>query len=131
MERIMLKSKIHRAKVTDANIEYEGSITLDEKLMDIADLVPFEQVHVYNISNGNRFQTYCIKGEKGSGDVCINGAAARLAKKNDLIIIASYINIKDDSVRNFHPTLVYLNENDNGIKKVLPSVMEGGRADVA
>ncbi len=129
MERIMLKSKIHRATVTDANVEYEGSITLDEELMEIADLVPFEQVHIYNISNGNRFQTYCIKGERGNGDICINGAAARLAKKGDLIIIASYINIKSDKLQNFQPTLVYLDKN-NDLKRVLHSI-EGRKAAVA
>ncbi len=129
MERIMLKSKIHRATVTDADVEYEGSITLDEELMEIADLVPFEQVHIYNISNGNRFQTYCIKGERGDGDICINGAAARLSKKDDLIIIASYINIKSDELQNFRPTLVYLDEN-NSLKTVCHSIEER-EADVA
>ena len=129
MERIMLKSKIHRATVTDANVEYEGSITLDEEFMKVADLIPFEQVHIYNISNGNRFQTYCIKGERGNGDICINGAAARLAKKGDLIIIASYVNIKDVELQNFQPTLVYLDEN-NALKTVCHS-MEEREADVA
>ena len=129
MERIMLKSKIHRATVTDANVEYEGSITLDEELMEVADLIPFEQVHIYNISNGNRFQTYCIKGQRGSGDICINGAAARLAKKGDLIIIASYVNIKDAELQNFQPTLVYLDEN-NTLKTVCHSIEER-EADVA
>ena len=129
MERIMLKSKIHRATVTDANVEYEGSITLDEELMEVADLIPFEQVHIYNISNGNRLQTYCIKGQRGSGDICINGAAARLAKKGDLIIIASYVNIKDAELQNFQPTLVYLDEN-NTLKTVCHSIEER-EADVA
>jgi aspartate 1-decarboxylase len=129
MERIMLKSKIHRATVTDANVEYEGSITLDEEFMKVADLIPFEQVHIYNISNGNRFQTYCIKGEGGNGDICVNGAAARLAKKGDLIIIVSYVNIKDVELQNFQPTLVYLDEN-NALKTVCHS-MEEREADVA
>lgn len=129
MERIMLKSKIHGATVTDANVEYEGSITLDEEFMKVADLIPFEQVHIYNISNGNRFQTYCIKGERGKGDICINGAAARLAKKGDLIIIASYVNIKDVELQNFQPTLVYLDEN-NALKTVCHSIEER-EADVA
>lgn len=129
MERIMLKSKIHGATVTDANVEYEGSITLDKEFMKVADLIPFEQVHIYNISNGNRFQTYCIKGERGKGDICINGAAARLAKKGDLIIIASYVNIKDVELQNFQPTLVYLDEN-NALKTVCHSIEER-EADVA
>ena len=94
MQRIMLKSKIHRATVTDANIEYEGSITLDEGLMEAAGILPFEQVHIYNITNGARFQTYAIKGERGSGEVCINGAAAHLAKKGHMVIIASYASME-------------------------------------
>ena len=77
--RTMLKSKIHRARVTDANINYEGSITIDKKLMKAADILPYEQVHVLNVNNGARFTTYAIEGKEGSGDICLNGAAARLA----------------------------------------------------
>ena len=77
----MLKSKIHRVTVTDANLEYEGSVTIDETLMKEADIIPFEQVRIYNISNGNRFETYAIKGKKGSGTICLNGAAARKAHR--------------------------------------------------
>lgn len=91
MQRFMLKSKIHRARVTDSNIEYEGSLTLDEGLMEAALLLPYEKIEVYNISNGKRFETYVIKGERGSGQVCVNGAAAHLASVGDLIIIASYM----------------------------------------
>ena len=108
MQRIMLKSKIHRATVTDANIDYEGSITLDEELMEAAGLLPFEQVHIYNITNGERFQTYAINGERGKGDVSINRAAAHLAKKGHIIIIASYVSMEDIEAINHQPILVYL-----------------------
>jgi aspartate 1-decarboxylase len=91
MYRKFLKSKIHRARITGADIEYQGSITIDKNLMDLADLKPFEFVDIWNITNGSRFETYVIEGERGSGDICINGAAARLVSKNDLIIIASHV----------------------------------------
>ena len=87
--RIMLKSKIHRARVTQLNIDYEGSITIDKKLMEEADILPYEQVQVLNINNGARFTTYAIEGERESGEICINGAAARLVAKGDVIIILS------------------------------------------
>ena len=90
MLRSMLKSKIHRATVTEADLNYEGSLTIDSRLMEAADLLPFEQIMVYNISNGSRFDTYVIEGEKGSGSICLNGAAARKGSPGDLIIIASY-----------------------------------------
>ena len=89
MKREILKSKIHRAVVTDANLDYIGSLTLDENLMDAANLCEFEKVDILNVTNGNRLQTYIIKGERGLGDVCINGAAAHLVNKGDLVIIVS------------------------------------------
>ena len=104
--RIMLKSKIHRAHVTDANIDYEGSITIDKELMQEADILPYEQVHVLNINNGARFTTYAIKGERG--EICINGAAARLVTKGDIIIILSYCHVEDEEAGNFTPQLVYV-----------------------
>ena len=110
MQRIILKSKIHRATVTDANIEYEGSITLDEELMDAAGLLPYEQVSIYNVTNGERFQTYVIKGERGSGEVCINGAAAHLAKKGHIIIIASYAGMEEIEAINYQPAMVWLKQ---------------------
>lgn len=110
----MLKSKIHRARVTDANIDYEGSITIDRKLMEATDILPYEQVHVLNINNGARFTTYAIEGEKG--EICLNGAAARLAIKGDIVIILSYINIEDEEGYNFKPKLVYVDSN-NAIKE--------------
>ena len=106
--RIMLKSKIHRARVTQLNIDYEGSITIDKKLMEEAEIFPYEQVQVLNINNGARFTTYAIEGERESGEIGINGPAARLAAKGDTIIILSYCHVTDDEVHNFTPKLVYV-----------------------
>jgi len=112
MHRVMLKSKIHRLTVTDANIDYEGSITVDEDLMDVARLLQYEQVHIYNLTNGNRFETYVIKGERGSGEVCINGAAALLASPGDKVIIASYVILEEEEARGHQPILVYVDEGN-------------------
>ena len=112
--RIMLKSKIHRARVTRVNLDYEGSITIDEKLMDEADFLPYEQVQVLNTNNGARFTTYAIEGE--SGEICINGAAARLAVKGDVIIILSYCHVADDEAHNFTPKLVYVDSQNTIIE---------------
>lgn len=117
MQRIMLKSKIHRATVTDADLEYEGSITIDETLMKAADIIPFEQVRIYNISNGNRFETYAIKGEKGSGTICLNGAAARKAHRGDLLIIATYVSMDEQELKGFTPKLVLVDEKNRMVKK--------------
>ncbi|MBI5328060.1 MAG: aspartate 1-decarboxylase [Deltaproteobacteria bacterium] len=112
MQRMMLKSKIHRATVIDANVDYEGSVTLDEELMERAGILPYEQVHIYNITNGARFQTYAIKGDRGRGEVCINGAAAHLAKKGHIVIIATYANMEDVEAANHQPILVYVDEKN-------------------
>ena len=103
----VLKSKIHRVTVTDANLNYSGSITVDEDLMDAANLIEFEKVHVLNINNGERLITYVIKGERGSGMICLNGAAARKAQPGDLIIIVSYAQMDFEEARNFKPTIVF------------------------
>jgi aspartate 1-decarboxylase len=108
--RIMLKSKIHRATITDSNIDYEGSITIDRKLMEEADILPFEQVQVLDINNGSRFTTYAIEG--GPGEICINGAAARLVSLGDLVIILSYCHLNDEEARTFRPKLVYVDANN-------------------
>lgn len=108
--RVMLKSKIHRARVTDANIDYEGSITIDKKLLEAADILPYEQVEVLNINNGARFTTYAIEGEKG--ELCLNGAAARLTVKGDTVIILTYRHVEEQEIRNFTPTLVYVDANN-------------------
>jgi len=113
----MLKSKIHRGTVTDANLDYEGSVAIDEALMEAAGIYEFEQVQIYNIKNGNRLTTYAIKGERGSGVISINGAAAHLADRGDLVIIASYSVLEDEEARKHSPVLVYV-DADNSIKKV-------------
>src|SRR4030042_5103805 len=106
----MLKAKIHRARVTEDNLEYEGSISIDEALMEAADILPFEQVQIYNVTNGNRFETYALRGKRGSGVICINGAAAHKASKDDLIIIASYGLLNTEKQIHHHPKLVYVDE---------------------
>jgi len=111
--RVMLKSKIHRVRVTEANIDYEGSITIDKQLMEAADILPYEQVHVLDINNGARFTTYAIEGERGSGQICINGAAARLAMKGDTVIILTYTNVEENDIIDYHPRLVYVDIKNN------------------
>jgi aspartate 1-decarboxylase len=113
----MLKSKIHRATLTDANLNYEGSVTIDEDLMEAADIFPFEQVQIYDINNGSRLETYAIKGKRGSGVICVNGAAARLVSKGDLVIIASYFALNEEEAINHEPKLVYVNENNDIVAK--------------
>jgi len=110
MSRSLLKSKINRAKVTEANLDYEGSLTIDRYLMDAADLLPYEEVHVFNITNGHRFLTYVIEGDMGSNTICVNGAAAHLAKKGDFLIIASFSSYDEDECKNHVPKLIYVNE---------------------
>jgi aspartate 1-decarboxylase len=110
--RTMLKSKIHRATVTEANIQYEGSITLDKDLMEAADILPFEQVHVLDIDNGSRLETYVIEGERGSGVICINGAAARLVSAGDKVIIISYQTISEADALDLVPKLVYVDSQN-------------------
>ena len=114
--RIMLKSKIHRAHVTEANIDYEGSITIDRKLMNEADILPYEQVQVLNINNGARFTTYAIEGEEGSGAICLNGAAARLAVIGDIVIIVSYCHVSDEDARSITPKIVHVNARNEIIR---------------
>jgi len=104
----MLKSKIHRARVTDGNIAYEGSITIDKKLMEAADILPYEQVQILNINNGARFSTYAIEGKENGGDICLNGAAARLVAKGDIVIILTYCDVEEEKCHNYHPRLVYV-----------------------
>jgi aspartate 1-decarboxylase len=112
----MLKGKIHRARVTGANIDYEGSITIDEKLMNAANILPYELVCVLDIDNGARLETYAIKGEWGSGVIEINGAAARLISKDDTVIILSYQTITEEEAYKINPSLVYVNSK-NEIKE--------------
>ncbi|MDD5703033.1 MAG: aspartate 1-decarboxylase [Dehalococcoidales bacterium] len=110
--RTMLKSKIHRARVTDGNIDYEGSITIDKKLMEAADIIPYEQVHILNINNGARFHTYAIEGKENGGEICLNGAAARLVAKGDIVIILTYRDVPENELQDYHPRLVYVDEKN-------------------
>jgi aspartate 1-decarboxylase len=116
--RTMLKSKIHRATVTDANISYEGSITIDSRLMKEADILPYEQVHVLNINNGARFTTYAIEGAEGSGVICINGAAARLAVKGDTVIILTYTEVPEEQLKHYKPIVILVNERNEIVSKL-------------
>ncbi len=111
--RLLLKSKIHRVTVTQADLHYEGSITLDPDLMEAADILPFEQVHVLDIDNGNRLVTYAIEGARGSGQACINGAAARLVSPGELVIILGYGQVDEEEVADFRPRLVYVDEQNH------------------
>lgn len=113
MLRKMLKSKIHRAVVTGADLNYEGSIAIDTELCKAADIVQYEQVEIYNINNGKRFTTYVIAGKKG--EVSLNGAAARLVQTGDLIIIASYVNIADEQLKNYKPKIILTDDNNRAL----------------
>ena len=112
MQRTMMKSKIHRATVTDANLNYVGSITIDAELMQAADLLPYEQVHVVDVDNGARFETYVIEGGRGTGEICLNGAAARLVQPGDKVIVISYASYHGDELEHYEPTTVHV-DSDN------------------
>jgi aspartate 1-decarboxylase len=108
----MLKSKLHRGTVTEADLNYEGSITIDENLLEEAGILVYEQVDVLNINNGARFTTYTIPGKRGSGNICVNGAAARLVQAGDLVIICSYIHMEQEKAKNFEPKVILLDDNN-------------------
>ncbi|HEY3307678.1 MAG TPA: aspartate 1-decarboxylase [Desulfuromonadaceae bacterium] len=120
MQRIMLKSKIHRATVTGADLHYEGSVTIDRDLMDAADIISYEKVAVWNVTNGSRLETYAIEGERGSGVICLNGAAARLVAPKDLVIIASFVNMSEEAAIKHEPKLVFVDEQN----RMLPTRQE-------
>ncbi len=115
--RTMLKSKIHRARVTCCNVDYEGSIAIDRALLEEADILPYERVEVLNINNGARFSTYAIEADRGSGVISLNGAAARLVARDDIVIILTYIQIPDDEAIKHHPKLVYVDARNRVIGK--------------
>ena len=123
MFRRMLKGKIHRLRVTEADLNYVGSITLDPDLMEAADILPYEQVHVLDVDNGNRLTTYAIPGEAGSGQVCINGAAAHLVHPGDITIVLAYAEYAEEELRNYLPRLVHVDER-NRITSIGPEVEE-------
>jgi aspartate 1-decarboxylase len=110
--RVMLRGKIHRATVTEANVDYEGSITIDKDLMEASDMLPYEQVHVLDVDNGARLETYIIEGERGSGVICMNGAAARLIHEGDKVIIISYQTVSDADAPHVEPKVVFVDEEN-------------------
>ncbi len=115
MNRIMFKSKIHRARITQADLYYEGSLTIDQDLMDAADILAYEQVSVVNINNGERFETYVIPGARGGREICLNGAAARKGQVDDEIIIISYTMLPDAEARAYQPTVVLVDKNNDPV----------------
>ncbi|RMH79326.1 MAG: aspartate 1-decarboxylase [Acidobacteria bacterium] len=117
MQRFMLKSKLHRVKITGAELHYEGSLSIDLALMEAADLLPFEKIEVYNVNNGARFSTYVIPAPRYSGEIRLNGAAARLGVVGDIVIVASYVLLSEKERQGFSPKLVYVDEN-NQIREI-------------
>jgi len=112
MQRTLLKSKIHRATVTEANLAYEGSLTIDAELMRAADILPYEMVHVFNVNNGERFQTYAMEGPAGSGVICLNGAAARKGQVGDLLIITTFAAYEAEEVRRHQPRIILVDAHN-------------------
>jgi len=117
MRRTLFKSKIHRATVTHADLEYEGSVSIDEDLLEAAGIWEYEAVHVWNITRGTRLQTYAIKGQRGSGVICINGAAAHLNKPGDLVILATFADMDESEARSFKPTVVLVDRANRIVAK--------------
>ncbi|MEK6805163.1 MAG: aspartate 1-decarboxylase [Pseudomonadota bacterium] len=116
MQLTLLKSKLHQARVTNAELDYDGSCAIDTRLLDAAGILEFEQIQIYNITNGERFTTYAIKGEAGSGIISVNGAAAHKARVNDRVIICTYTQMDANAARIFKPRLVYLNEQNRIVR---------------
>lgn len=112
MLRNMFKSKLHRATVTDADLNYEGSVTIDKDLLDASGIIEFEKVDIWNITNGARFSTYVLEGERGSGQICLNGAAARLVQVGDRVIIATFAMMDEKEIKDFKPSVVQLDEHN-------------------
>ena len=121
MLRTLLRSKIHRARVTQADLNYEGSITIDLNLLEAANMVPFEKVDILNVTNGSRISTYVIPGVRGSGKICINGAAARLVKVDDVVIIVCYGEFTEAEIENHEAQIVLVNDNNEITKSVAKS----------
>ncbi|MEC1179072.1 aspartate 1-decarboxylase [Metasolibacillus meyeri] len=118
MFRMMMNGKIHRAQVTQADLNYVGSITIDEDILDAVGMLPNEKVHIVNNNNGARFETYIIAGERGSGVICVNGAAARLVQRGDIVIIISYVYVDANEARDHKPTVAIMGDN-NTIKQMI------------
>lgn len=116
MQTTMLKAKLHRARVTHSELEYEGSCAIDGILLDRSGIREYEQIHIYNVNNGARFTTYAIRAQDGSGVISINGAAARHAAPNDIVIICAYVVLNQTEILNYHPNLVYVDENNQIVR---------------
>ncbi|MEX2463404.1 MAG: aspartate 1-decarboxylase [Balneolaceae bacterium] len=125
----MFKSKLHQMKITEANLMYEGSITIDEDLLELADILPYEKVSVVNITNGSRLETYTIPGERGSRICCMNGAAARLTQVDDRVIVITYARMKEEEAKNHKPTVVVVDENNNP-KNIFKGTVHGQSFDL-
>ena len=122
MRRRMFGSKIHRATVTVANVEYEGSVTIDQDLLDAAGILEWEEVHIWDVTNGNRLATYAISGPRGSGVIGINGAAAHLIHPGDLVILATFVELEDAEARVHEPTAIFVDEH-NRVKEIRPEIV--------
>ncbi len=116
MQSMMLKAKLHRARVTHSELEYEGSCAIDGKLLDLSGIREYEQIHIYNVTNGERFVTYAIRAEDGSGVISVNGAAAHKAAPGDIVIIAAFVGLSQQELATYKPTLVYLDAGNNVIR---------------
>jgi aspartate 1-decarboxylase len=124
MLRTLCKSKIHRATVTEANLHYVGSLTVDVDLLERSDILPYEQVHIVNVNNGERLVTYVIAGERGSGVMCLNGAAARRGQPGDIIIVIAYGQFDDDEAHTFEPKIVMVDEHNRPLDNIPPALIE-------
>lgn len=112
----MCRAKIHRLTVTDRNVDYEGSITLDKLLLEESGMLPYEKVHVVNVTNGERFETYVMEGDRGKGDVCLNGAAAHLSEIGDIVIVIAYAQMDEDMAKSFKPKILYVDSKNKIVK---------------
>jgi aspartate 1-decarboxylase len=124
MRRTLFKSKIHRATVTEANLHYQGSVTIDPVLMRAADVLPWERVEIYNVTNGERFATYAIPGAPGRGEICINGAAAHKAKRGDLIILCTYAEFEGEELARHQPSVVFVDEANRPVGQAPAALAE-------
>ncbi len=125
MERTLLKSKIHRATVTDGNLNYQGSVTVDPLLMEAADLLHYERVEIYNVTNGERFATYAIPGRRGAGEIILNGAAAHKARKGDIVILATYATYDEAAAHGHRPSLVFVDDANRILAEAPVPVLAG------
>ncbi len=119
MRRKLFKSKIHRATVTHADVDYEGSVSIDASLMEAADILPFEEVHIWDVTNGSRLTTYALPADPGTGVICINGAAAHLVDPGNLVIIATFADMEEEEARTFKPTVVFVDEKNRVSDNIL------------